>query len=51
MKEIMLSFLLGATVGIGMLLCPQVRHFVDKTSKKIEKKIQKLKEKTEETSD
>lgn len=52
MKEIILSFMLGTSVGVGMLLCPQIRHFVDKTSQKLSKKLQKIKEDiTEETSD
>ena len=52
MKEIILSFMIGASVGVSMLLCPKVRHFVDKTSSKLSKKLQKIKDvATEETSD
>ena len=53
MKEEFFSFMFGASIGIGMLLCPQIRHFVDKTSEKLAKKMEKIKNtiKEDETSD
>lgn len=47
MKELVLSFMLGSAVGIGLLLCPNVRHFVDKMENKIQNKLQKSKEASE----
>lgn len=48
MNTFFAGFMLGAGLGIGMLLCPQIRGFVEKTNNKIQKKIKKLQEKTEE---
>lgn len=42
------GFMIGLGVGVGMLLCPKIRDYVDKISNKIQKKIKKLQEKTEE---
>ncbi|MBR1925352.1 MAG: hypothetical protein IJ837_00675 [Clostridia bacterium] len=48
MNNCLAGFMLGLGLGVGLLCCPQVRDFVDKTSNKIKKKIKKLQEKTEE---
>ena len=48
MKCFMAGLLVGMGAGIAMLVCPQVRHFVDKMEDKIENKKKKAKEKAEE---
>ncbi len=48
MKEGIIGFALGASVGLGMLLCPQVRDFMNKMTAKVEKKVEKMKKKLKE---
>ena len=48
MKSFMVGLFIGTGIGIGMLVCPQVRHFVDKIENKIMKKKKKRDEETEE---
>lgn len=48
MKCFMTGLLIGTSAGIAMLICPQVRHFVDKMENKIENKKKKSKENAEE---
>jgi len=47
MKEGIFGFMLGAGLGISLLLCPKVRESIDKMSSKIEKKVEKMKKKAE----
>ncbi len=48
MNKFLAGFLVGAGAGLGVLFCPQVRHFMDKMENKIMKKKKKLEEKAEE---
>jgi len=47
MKEGIFGFMLGAGVGISLLLCPKVRESIDKMTTQIEKKMEKMKKKAE----
>ena len=48
MKSFAIGLLIGSGIGIGMLVCPQVRDFMDKVENKITKKKQKEQQKAEE---
>ncbi len=43
MRDMVIGFMLGAGLGLGLLLSPKVRQCIDKTSTKIENKIEKIK--------
>jgi len=45
MKEGIFGFMVGAGLGISLLLCPKVREYVDKMTNQIEKKVEKMKKK------
>lgn len=48
MNSFLAGVLLGTGVGVGMLVCPQIRHFVDKVENKIKSKKKMAQEKADE---
>ena len=41
MNKFAIGLLVGSGIGIGMLICPQVRDFMDKMENKMNKKKKK----------
>ena len=48
MNSFMAGLLIGSSIGVCMLICPQVRDFMDKVESKIAKRKKKEQEKAEE---
>ena len=48
MNSFMTGLLIGTSIGFSVLVCPQVRDFMDKIENKIAKRKEKHQEKAEE---